>query len=84
MPTRPEDFLRETIEGAKGPCAPYHGMVAAMTTPDGVQIIVMAADLPSLVAACREISPQIVLNTSMCDPCSIVHDRYVLRKDNEI
>ena len=78
------DFLRETIDGITGPCASYHGMVAAISTPGGKQIVVMAADLASLVAACREIAPTIVLNTAMCDPASIVHDRYVIRKDNEV
>lgn len=84
MPRTVNAFLQETIEGLSGPCSSYHGMVAAIETPQGQQVIVMAGDLQSLIKACREISPSIILNTSMCAPASIVHDQYVVRKDNEI
>lgn len=78
------DFLHEVIEGASGPCKAYSGMVTAIRTFNGHPVIIMAATRPALIEAIREIAPTIKLNVDLFVPASIVHDRFVKRKESDL
>lgn len=77
-------MTRETIEGASGPAGAYSGMVAAMETFNGRPIIVMAANLRDLLDVMREINPNVKPSAALCMPASVIHDRYIQRKDNDL
>ncbi len=84
MATPVPDFAHEVIEGAQGPCKAYAGMVAAIRTFNGTPLIVMAATRSALVDAIKEINPQTTVDTSLFMPASIIHDRFIKRKDGEL
>lgn len=77
-------FLHEVIEGANGPCNAYSGTVAAITTYNGIPVIVMAASRSALVDVIKEISPNTRVDPSLFLPASLIHDRYIKRKDEEL
>jgi hypothetical protein len=77
-------FLHETIEGANGPCKVYSGTVAAVSTFNGIPVIVMAASRSALVDVIKEISPNTRVDPSLFLPASLIHDRYIKRKDEEL
>lgn len=78
------DFLHEIIEGASGPCKVYSGTVAAVSTFNGIPVIVMAASRSALVDVIKEISPNTRVDPSLFLPASLIHDRYIKRKDEEL
>lgn len=79
------DFLHEIIEGASGPCKVYSGTVTAITTFNGVPVILMAASRSALVDAIKEVSPNTKIDPSLFMPASLIHDRYIKRnKDEEL
>lgn len=77
-------FLHEIIEGASGPCKVYSGTVAAVSTFNGIPVIVMAASRSALVDVIKEISPNTRVDPSLFLPASLIHDRYIKRKDEEL
>ncbi len=80
----PPEFLRETIEGASGPCVAYSGMGAAIATFNGIPIIVLAASRSALVDVIKEINPDTKIDPAGFHPASIIHDRYIKRKDGDL
>ena len=78
------DFLHEIIDGASGPCKAYSGMVAAIRTFNGHPLIIMAATRSALIQAIAEISPTTKVNAELFMPASIVHDRFVKRKEGDL
>lgn len=55
-----------------------------METFNGCQIIVMAADINDLLTVMKEINPNVTPDRTLCMPASVIHDRYVKRKDNDL
>jgi hypothetical protein len=76
-------FTSEPIEGCE-PCKAYRGHVAAISTYNGVPIIVMAASRSALVDVIKEINPNITISPALFMPASIVHDSYVKRIDDDL
>jgi hypothetical protein len=77
-------FTHEVIEGANGPCRAYTGIAAAITTFNGVPVIVMAASRSALVDVIKEISPNTNINPALFLPGSIIHDAHVRRKEDSL
>lgn len=80
----PSVFTHEIIDGASGPAHAYSGVVSGITTFNGVPIIVMAATRSALVDVIKEISPNTVIDASLFMRASIIHDKYIKRKDDEL
>lgn len=83
-PPLPQVFTHEIIEGASGPCKAYSGHVSAITTFNGIPVILMAATRSALVDAMKEINPSINVDASLFIKASVIHDSYVKRKDDEL
>jgi hypothetical protein len=83
MPARPlpREFLRETIDGAKGPCPAYSGYAGAVKTLNGIPVIILAATRTALVDVIKEIAPDTAVDASLFKKASIIHDTYILRDD---
>lgn len=78
------DFTHEVIEGVNGPCKAYTGVCAAITTYNGVPVILMAASRSALVDVIKEINPNTKIDPSLFLPGSIIHDSHIRRKEDSL
>jgi hypothetical protein len=76
-------FTSEPIDGC-APCKAYRGQVAAITTYNGIPIIVMAASRSALVDVIKEISPNTLVSPALFMPATIIHDNYVRREGEDL
>lgn len=80
----PGTLTHETIEGATGPCKAYSGMAAAIKLRTGTEVVVLCADAESLHAVLAKLDPRTRPDPKGFYPVSLIHDRHIKRKDDDL
>ncbi len=80
----PGTLTHETIEGASGPCKAYSGMAAAIKTRSGIEVVLLCANAENLITLISKIDPGLDPDPKGFYPVSLIHDRHIKRKDEDL